>query len=178
MKFYITWGLRFIFCFMVLVLGTQIAIAADGDVCTVNPDGEAPGRSSCGDLEWTPPTQNVDGSPLTDLAGYVVYWRQDEPTFTNSTGQWPNLDLDASDVAYDVSVTVIGDYGDTVTVTYAVTAVDEQGNESAYSNEVSRAFLIVDDVFPMPPDLRLRVVAINWICRTPTGSGCGLIALN
>ena len=24
-------------------------------------------------LSWTPPTQNDDGSPLTDLAGYYVY---------------------------------------------------------------------------------------------------------
>lgn len=27
-------------------------------------------------LRWTPPTENVDGSKLDDLAGYRVYWRQ------------------------------------------------------------------------------------------------------
>lgn len=25
-------------------------------------------------LKWTPPTQNTDGSPLTNLAGYIVYY--------------------------------------------------------------------------------------------------------
>lgn len=31
--------------------------------------------------EWTPPTKNSDGSPLTDLAGYNVYiWPYPSPT--------------------------------------------------------------------------------------------------
>lgn len=32
------------------------------------------GASGTAKLEWVPPTQNDDGSPLTDLAGYTVYW--------------------------------------------------------------------------------------------------------
>ncbi len=36
-------------------------------------------------LSWTPPTQNTDGSSLTDLAGYKLYWRNSgSSSFTNS----------------------------------------------------------------------------------------------
>jgi hypothetical protein len=34
-------------------------------------------------LSWTPPTQNEDGTPLTDLAGYVFYWG-------TTPGSYPN----------------------------------------------------------------------------------------
>ena len=34
-------------------------------------------------LNWTPPTQNTDGTPLTDLAGYRIYFGDDPD---NSTG--------------------------------------------------------------------------------------------
>jgi len=33
-----------------------------------------PATSGTATLTWTPPTTNTDGSPLTDLAGYVVYY--------------------------------------------------------------------------------------------------------
>jgi hypothetical protein len=37
----------------------------------VTPSGSESGSAT---LSWQPPTRNEDGSPLTDLAGYVVYW--------------------------------------------------------------------------------------------------------
>lgn len=36
------------------------------------------------ELSWTAPTENVDGSPLTDLAGYKIYWGTQPGEFTNS----------------------------------------------------------------------------------------------
>ena len=27
------------------------------------------------DLEWIPPTENVDGTVLTDLGGFNIYWK-------------------------------------------------------------------------------------------------------
>ncbi len=43
------------------------------------------------DLAWEAPTTNVDGTPLTDLAGYRVYWgpsagNTTAPCNTNSKG--------------------------------------------------------------------------------------------
>jgi hypothetical protein len=35
-------------------------------------------------LSWTPPTTNTDGSPLTNLAGYKVYWGTSQGNYSNS----------------------------------------------------------------------------------------------
>ncbi len=34
-------------------------------------------------LTWTAPTTNEDGSPLTDLAGYRIYYGRTPPVYTN-----------------------------------------------------------------------------------------------
>lgn len=33
-------------------------------------------------LSWVPPTENEDGSPLTDLAGYYIYYGKDQAALT------------------------------------------------------------------------------------------------
>jgi hypothetical protein len=38
-------------------------------------------------VSWTPPTQNTDGTPLTDLAGYRVEWGTCGPNGTFGTYQ-------------------------------------------------------------------------------------------
>ncbi len=35
-------------------------------------------------LSWVPPVLNSDGTPLTNLAGYKVYWGTDESNLSNS----------------------------------------------------------------------------------------------
>jgi hypothetical protein len=35
-------------------------------------------------LSWAPPTQNNDGTPLTNLAGYKIYWGTDQNSLANS----------------------------------------------------------------------------------------------
>jgi hypothetical protein len=35
-------------------------------------------------VSWVPPTENTDGSPLTDLAGYKVYWGTSPGSYPNS----------------------------------------------------------------------------------------------
>ena len=35
-------------------------------------------------LAWDPPTTNADGSPLTDLAGYKIYYVTTSGNYTNS----------------------------------------------------------------------------------------------
>jgi hypothetical protein len=64
-----------------------IAISAtDGEATvelaafTIDVVGTAPDTVS---LVWMPPTENEDGSPLTDLAGYKLYWG-------TSAGDYPN----------------------------------------------------------------------------------------
>lgn len=75
-------------------------------------------------LRWQAPTQNVDGSPLDDLAGYVVYWGTSSRNYTNSHAI-------NSPTATEWEATVAsGSYY------FAMTAIDSEDNQSGYSNEV------------------------------------------
>ncbi|MEJ2088952.1 MAG: hypothetical protein P8Y69_10885, partial [Gammaproteobacteria bacterium] len=75
-------------------------------------------------LSWVAPTENVDGSTLTDLAGYRIYWGTSSRTYTDMEEL-----TDPQATSHTLSL-VSGDYF------VAMTALDAQGNESAYSNEV------------------------------------------
>ncbi len=77
-------------------------------------------------LSWDAPTTNVDGSPLTDLAGYKIYYG------TSSSNYSKVVD------AGNVLTYVITDLNEGQTYYFAVTAYDTSDNESDYSNEVSK----------------------------------------
>jgi hypothetical protein len=77
-------------------------------------------------LSWTAPTENVDGTPLTDLAGYRVHWGTARRNYSQ------NARIDgASNRQYAVTLSPGTWY-------FAVTAVNAAGEESAYSGEVSK----------------------------------------
>ncbi|MFO0754220.1 MAG: fibronectin type III domain-containing protein [Thermodesulfovibrionales bacterium] len=78
-------------------------------------------------LSWDAPTTNTDGSPLNDLAGYKVYY-----------GTAPGSYSPPVTVGNVTSYTISGLSGGTYYFT--VTAYDTAGNESSYSNEVSKSF--------------------------------------
>jgi hypothetical protein len=78
-------------------------------------------------LTWTPPTQNTDGSPLTDLAGYKIYWGTSQGSYSNSvTLNNPGL------ASYVVTNLVSGTYY------FVATAINSQGVESSYSAPASK----------------------------------------
>jgi hypothetical protein len=78
-------------------------------------------------LTWVAPEQNVDGSPLTDLQGYRIY------VGTASRSYTTEIDLpDPEATNYFVELPR-GEYY------VAMKALDGQGNESDYSNEVVKA---------------------------------------
>jgi hypothetical protein len=73
-------------------------------------------------LSWDAPTTNSDGSPLSDLAGYKVYYGTSSGSYTNS--------VDVGNIAgASVSSLASGSW------CFAVTAYDTSGNESNYSGE-------------------------------------------
>ncbi len=75
-------------------------------------------------LAWQAPTENVDGTPLTDLGGYRIYYGDTSRSYTESVEVTePGAD------SYALTLSS-GQYY------FAMTAVDADGNESAYSNEV------------------------------------------
>jgi hypothetical protein len=79
-------------------------------------------------LSWTPPTQNTDGSPLTNLAGYRIYWGRSQGSYTSSaTLNNPGL------TSYFVDQLTPG------TWYFVATALNSQGAESSFSNAASKA---------------------------------------
>ncbi len=78
-------------------------------------------------LSWQAPSTNADGSPITDLAGYKIYYGTSSRQYTNS-----------SDVGSNTTGTIQGLSAGTYY--FAVTAYDSYGNESGYSNEVTKTF--------------------------------------
>lgn len=76
------------------------------------------------ELSWTAPTENEDGSPLTDLAGYKVYWGTEPGNYTESiTIENPSV------VTYVIDNLVPNTYY------FVATAVNAAGEESEYSAE-------------------------------------------
>ncbi len=78
-------------------------------------------------LAWDPPTTNTDGTPLTDLKGYKVYFGTAPGNYSRS--------MDISDPAatsFQVDNLPAG------TWYFALKAVDTSGNESSFSNEASK----------------------------------------
>jgi hypothetical protein len=43
-----------------------------------------PDRSGAVTLNWIPPTEKIDGSPLTNLGGYRIYWGTKRGNYPNS----------------------------------------------------------------------------------------------
>jgi hypothetical protein len=78
-------------------------------------------------LSWTPPTANTDGSPLTNLAGYRIYWG-------TAPGSYPNSVTvnNAGLTSYVVESLVPGTYY------FAATALNSSGVESAFSGTASK----------------------------------------
>jgi len=75
-------------------------------------------------LTWTPPTQNTDGTALTDLAGYRIYWGTSSGNYTES------VQLDNPGLTSYVVENLTGG-----TWYFVSTAINSEGVESNYSNE-------------------------------------------
>ncbi|HJR71886.1 MAG TPA: putative Ig domain-containing protein [Gammaproteobacteria bacterium] len=80
-------------------------------------------------LSWNAPTTNTDGSPLSDLAGYKVYWGTAQGSYSNS--QTVNVGIQ----------TYVVDSLTPATWYFVVTARDSDGNESGYSNVAQKTVM-------------------------------------
>lgn len=85
--------------------------------------------------EWEGPTTNTDGTPLTDLAGYKIYWG------TVSGGPYPNSMIATRCLACASPGLVITDYEcmalqPGITYYFVVVAFNTDGVESDPSNEI------------------------------------------
>jgi len=75
-------------------------------------------------LSWTAPTQNEDGSPLTDLAGFKIYYG------TNTGSYSTSIRIDNPGIA-----TYVVENLTPTTYYFVSTAFNASGVESAFSNE-------------------------------------------
>lgn len=81
-------------------------------------------------LSWTPPTENTDGSALTDLAGYRIY-------YGTSEGNYPNrIVIDTAGISSYVVENLVPD-----TYFVVATSVNADGIESAFSNVAVKTVL-------------------------------------
>jgi hypothetical protein len=78
-------------------------------------------------LSWTAPTQNTDGTPVTDLAGYHIYYGTSSGTWTSTITV-----LEANETSYVVSGLSPGTYY------FAVVAFNTAGEDSPQSNVGSK----------------------------------------
>lgn len=113
-----------------LVIVTLALVGCGGAVSTaeappqyITPD--VPADKGSATLTWTAPSENIDGTPLTALSGYKVYY-----------GSTPGI-YTSVDVGMAISYQVIG-LTKGQTYYFAVTAYDANGNESDYSTVVSK----------------------------------------
>src|SRR5262245_31268262 len=105
----------------------------------------APASAGILDATWTAPTTNADGSRLTDLASYRVYYGSGSapcPGATFISVASPTLSPASNQtVSLRLSGLVTG-----TTYSVAVTAIDTSGNESACSPTASAAARAAFDV--------------------------------
>ncbi len=114
-----------IFCFFLLITAGCGGGGGGGDG-----DGGSGSPGSRNDvpwfaviLTWDAPTTNSDGTPLTDLAGYKVYYGLNSGNYTYSLNNGSFTGVSISDLA-------------TGTWCFAVTSYDISGNESELSDEL------------------------------------------
>jgi hypothetical protein len=94
----------------------------------VNPSTVVP-SAGVATLIWVAPTENTDGTPLSNLAGYYVHYGNSESALTQT------IDVgDAEAITYVVSGLSAGTYY------FAVSAYNSLGLEGAWSNIDSKTF--------------------------------------
>ncbi len=112
-------------------------------------------------LSWDPPSTNEDGTTLTDLAGYNVYFGTSSGVYTASVNTG------------DVNIYELIDLTDGFTYYFAVTAYDISGNESTYSEEVY-ATLVNNDTTPpvisgvYADNIASNGATVNWTTDEPS----------
>ncbi len=116
-------------------------------------------------LSWEAPATNEDGTPLNDLAGYKIYYG----TSSRNYSFYINVGNVNSYTVYNLT--------EGVTYYFAVTAYDVSGNESKFSNEVSKTIEQVQTISDNTQVYNLTVIkkgmGSGTILSTPAGINCG-----
>lgn len=109
--------------------GIRITVSDGEDSATLGPFAITVDAITFGSatLSWAPPSLNTDGTPLTDLAGYKIYWGTTSGVYTESvTLDNPGLTM------YVVENLAAGDWY------FVGSSLNAAGVESSYSNEAMK----------------------------------------
>lgn len=112
--------------------GTQVLPAIRANASYVLSCTFAASTDTSAVVTWSPPTTNTDGTPLTDLASYNVYWNVGDPSLVTAPGGKVKSVPPASTPTTTISGLTPGNWYFTVTVLNAA------GVESAISNVASK----------------------------------------
>src|SRR6266480_5497582 len=108
--------------------------------------GATPASAGVLDASWTAPTTNTDGSPLTDLASYRVYYGSSQPcpgaSFSEVASPTPNPPANQTGSLRLMGLSKGASYN------VAITAVDGNNNESGCSTVASAVARIAYSVAP------------------------------
>ena len=110
---------------------------------------EAPGEAGVLDASWTAPTTNTDGSALTNLALYRVYYSESDSPCPSSTFFEVATSTSSPPPDQTVSFQLTGLTTGSI-YSVSVTAMDADGNESACSDAASA--IALDDAVVTPTD--------------------------
>jgi hypothetical protein len=114
--------MKLLVCIAFLLSLSGCGGSGSGSDVTVEDRGDGTARVS-----WSQPDQNEDGSALTDLAGYRIY-------YGNAPGDYVNtITIDKGLSSYMIESLDEPDWY------FAMTAFNSLGIESVYSNEVYKA---------------------------------------
>jgi len=122
------WRKTFNISILVALLMFVLSACGAGDGSIGDYNGTAGTR-----LQWDEPSTNENGTPLTDLGGYKVY-------FGPAPGDYP-YSIDVGDETSVPLSAIVGSVDDTTVppvLCFVVTAYDTYGNESDYSNVVCK----------------------------------------
>lgn len=108
----------------VILLMVAFGCQACGNGGSGTISGGSGGGTGSVTLSWNPPTTNTDGTLLTDLAGFRIYYGTSSGNYTSS------IDV-GNATSYTVTNLPVG-----VALYFALTAYDSFGYESEHSGEV------------------------------------------
>jgi hypothetical protein len=109
-------------------------------------------------LSWDAPLKNANGTPLTDLAGYNLYYGKQHLNYESKIRVGNVKEYTITNLAKDVNYYC------------AVTAYDSSGNESSYSDEVS--------VTGYSLTINKSGTGSGVVTSSPTGITCGTACAN
>ena len=126
-----------IFKLVVIVICSLSAVYGCGGGSSSGNGGKGNGSVGTVTLNWDAPNTNADGTPLTDLARYRVYYGSAPLNYSIKieTGRATCSNAQGKTICSYVITNL--PHG---THYFAVTAYDFTGNESIYSNEISKPF--------------------------------------